>query len=496
MECISNKDVNNGIYLNRKKTYLKNDPYNGYKNNYKNDINNKNNNVNKIKGGDFLEYANIKTENNIFEFIPTTEVYTNNYLTIKNGNIYTQSNYENMFKNIKDIISKPQVGGVLKNNDFNFNKVKYKNKKDNYTRYKFVDNYSNEITSGGVLFYKNNNNNNRDFLMIKNIDRDKYEDFGGCVDFKDSNVIDTIVRELLEESNNVFNKFINKDDLEKLLINSSKYYNTNNKYLLIIAKLPISMNTIDLKDFGNKEKHDNINRCVEWINEDELLSREFRDKLNYRLLFKDFLNYIYKNKKISQLKKEKKISVDNKFLEIKKKLDSGEYKIKINTNFIEDININNFLEKINNIDSKDKWVDKTKKFHNYWIQITDSFIILIDLFKTKKILFDKNILIDFNNFINIFKKINKNLENRLNIILILNENNNKINNKLITSNYNEYIINLKDFITYLNNIFKLLYKKNHLPNLYKINNITKTEYYFQYNVLDNIKKNLNDIINL
>lgn len=494
MECISNKDVNNGIYLSKKKIYLKNDSNNGYKNNYKNTI----------KNGGSLDYANINIINNNLKFMPSVDNVNNNYLNIKNGNIYTKSNYENMFKNIKDIINKPQSGGVLQNNDFNFNKVKYKNKKDNYTRYKFVDNYSNEITSGGVLFYKNNNDN-RDFLMIKNIDRNKYEDFGGCVDNKDNNVIETIIRELLEESNNVFNKFLNKNDLEKLLINSSKYYNTNNKYLLIIAKLPLSMNSIDLKDFGNKEKHDNINRCVEWVNEDELLSREFRDKLNYRLLFKDFLNYLYKNKKISQLKKNKNLinnsninnsNINNSnLIKLNKKLNSGEYKIKINNNFVEDININNFLEKINNADSKDKWIDKTKKFHNYWIQITDSFIILIDLFKNQNILFDTNILVDFNNFIKIFKKINKNLENRLNIILLLGKNTNKTNNKLITSNYNEYIINLTEFITYLNNIFKLLHKKDILPKLYKINNVTKTEYYFQYNILDNIKNNLNEIIN-
>ena len=170
MECISNKNVNNGLYIKKKKIYLKNDSTNGYKNNF--------NRNDKINGGANIEYANITNVNNKLEFIPTTEKINNNYLTLTQGNIYTENNYENMFKNIKDIVNKPQSGGALKNNDFNFSKIKYKNKKDNYTRYKFIDNYSNEITSGGVLFYKNNNSN-REFLMIKNIDRNKYEDFGG-----------------------------------------------------------------------------------------------------------------------------------------------------------------------------------------------------------------------------------------------------------------------------------------------------------------------------
>ena len=58
-----------------------------------------------------------------------------------------------------------------------------------------------------------------------------------------------------------------------------------------------------------KEKHDGINRSVEWVNEEELLKREFRDKLNYRLLFKDFLNYLYKNKRINN-KKNKSVDLD------------------------------------------------------------------------------------------------------------------------------------------------------------------------------------------
>ena len=61
--------------------------------------------------------------------------------------------------------------------------------------------------------------------MIKNIDRNKYEDFGGCVDHNDNNVISTIIRELSEESNNVFDKFLSKNELENLLINSAAYKN-------------------------------------------------------------------------------------------------------------------------------------------------------------------------------------------------------------------------------------------------------------------------------
>ena len=34
-------------------------------------------------------------------------------------------------------------------------------------------------------------------------------------------------------------------------------------------------------------------RLLKWVPEEKLLNRDFRNNLNYRLLFKDFLNYLY-----------------------------------------------------------------------------------------------------------------------------------------------------------------------------------------------------------
>lgn len=143
----------------------------------------------------------------------------------------------------------------------------------------------NEIKAGGILFYRYNEiTNENDFLLINS--RNNYEDFGGRTDQVDSNIIDTISREVYEESNCIFEKdFI----IKKIENNDEKIYIPYCKYLLYIVKLD---DFYEIKDFGDTEIHDNIKRTCEWIPQSKFMENAFIKKLNFRLKYFKVLNHI------------------------------------------------------------------------------------------------------------------------------------------------------------------------------------------------------------
>src|ERR1700744_3977297 len=98
-------------------------------------------------------------------------------------------------------------------------------------QYTDSDNVVSDVKAGGVLFYKIDDDDHIKFLMIKN--RGKYEDFGGCTDNGDKNIMETIAREVQEESNNIFKK---KDILNRIKT-ITPIYSKISKYLLYIIPL-------------------------------------------------------------------------------------------------------------------------------------------------------------------------------------------------------------------------------------------------------------------
>ena len=88
-----------------------------------------------------------------------------------------------------------------------------------------------EIKAGGVIFYTFDRSCNKlKFLLINN--NDIYEDFGGKTDLNDKTIIDTISREVEEESNQIFSK---KEIYEKIK-NKNPLYTKNSKYILYFCR--------------------------------------------------------------------------------------------------------------------------------------------------------------------------------------------------------------------------------------------------------------------
>lgn len=133
--------------------------------------------------------------------------------------------------------------------------------------------------AGGVIFYQIRNNR-VELLLIKH--NGLYEDFGGKTDNIDRTIKDTIIREVVEESNSVFTRFEVRDK-----IRGRGLYLPQAKYLLYLVPLEKEVNS---EDFGNKEIGLDIDRTVEFVP---------YDKINYKLLHMRLRN----NKFISFLNK-------------------------------------------------------------------------------------------------------------------------------------------------------------------------------------------------
>lgn len=145
----------------------------------------------------------------------------------------------------------------------------------------FDNDTSKEVRAGGVLFYRLNGQ--YEFLMINS--RNNFEDFGGCTDLCDKDIIDTICREVDEESNGV----ITSNFVRESIITETPLYIKHCKYVLYIVQITADYDT---KSFGNKELHDNIDRTVHWIKADNFENNDFIKKLNFRLRMFNVLSYI------------------------------------------------------------------------------------------------------------------------------------------------------------------------------------------------------------
>ncbi len=137
------------------------------------------------------------------------------------------------------------------------------------------------VQAAGCLVYRiNKDNNDIEFLLIRNYQRNFYEDFGGHVNNDDKTIFDTAARETNEESNyNLKVKSIKKRVMKTKL----KVYIKQSKYLIYFIKATDRESNLVKSDFGNVEELDKIKRTVNWYPVKKILKKEFIDKLNFRL---------------------------------------------------------------------------------------------------------------------------------------------------------------------------------------------------------------------
>lgn len=137
------------------------------------------------------------------------------------------------------------------------------------------DFYPYSISAGGCLFYKIINNKIK--LLLIEYDDKTYglDDLGGKTDDIDNTPIETIAREVEEETNLV----ITKNMVNTMIINNHcmTFYNQYSRYFMILILVHDGFFPDDTI-FGTYEIHDNIKRKIKWFDYDEC-----KPNLAYRL---------------------------------------------------------------------------------------------------------------------------------------------------------------------------------------------------------------------
>jgi len=144
-------------------------------------------------------------------------------------------------------------------------KKKYHTKTDRRPTFQVtIGDHKEDIRAGGALFYKRDTAT-RDllFLMIKK--DGAYEDFGGKTDEVDKTILETIAREVDEESNHIFKKEEILRRLNTPCTSRDWVYSKGGKYLVHFIELTEEESRIDPAEFGCEEIHDGIQRTVEYV---------------------------------------------------------------------------------------------------------------------------------------------------------------------------------------------------------------------------------------
>ena len=179
-------------------------------------------------------------------------------------------------------------------------------------RFFYNDDPEQPIKAGGSLLYKvNHTTKDIDLLLIRNTQKDKYEDFGGRVDDQDTCIKETIAREVEEESNRIFKR---KNVVKKLRTKNSVYFK-NSKYVIFITALSKRHLNIDVSKFGSRETHDCLDRTVEWVPFSKYKQNSFIKSLNFRLKFKELFDKLIQLKR-SHFGNSIDATYDQKVLEI------------------------------------------------------------------------------------------------------------------------------------------------------------------------------------
>ncbi len=139
----------------------------------------------------------------------------------------------------------------------------------------FFNNDENQpIRAGGVIFYKIDTLTKQIKMLMQyterldqrtNIKRHVYEDIGGKTDEIDNNINDTIIREVVEETNGIITKEIVQDYLDKENHKKNQcYYLKHSKYYLILIEANKNIIDIDRRSYGKVEKNGK-QRQFHWI---------------------------------------------------------------------------------------------------------------------------------------------------------------------------------------------------------------------------------------
>jgi len=172
----------------------------------------------------------------------------------------------------------------------------------------YVDN-SNPCLGSGVLFYIKHNEKIY-FLMQKEEGNQKYSfcDLGGKTDVSDSNIIETAIREVMEETNGVLfsklfklkyeSQFGQKPIFKDYMVNFYKMfqdyqpnfiYSNKSKYLIILMEIKKDYINVKLlpkyndqitslrQEFGDVEVNNTLQRQIVWM-ELNCFSRMLKDK--------------------------------------------------------------------------------------------------------------------------------------------------------------------------------------------------------------------------
>lgn len=124
--------------------------------------------------------------------------------------------------------------------------------------YVYHKSFNKEIKDKKIWLFRNQNN--------------IYSDTGGKTDKIDKSIIDTAIRETVEETNgHLFSSKHNYEICEKILKQEFKrqtpnpIYVDNCKYLLYPLRLRYKNRFLSLKRFGDKEIHDDMHHSYHWI---------------------------------------------------------------------------------------------------------------------------------------------------------------------------------------------------------------------------------------
>jgi hypothetical protein len=141
---------------------------------------------------------------------------------------------------------------------------------DNRPTFYANNNENNQIRAGGVIFYKKDPLTKQIKMLMQyteridqrtNVKRNVYEDIGGKTDEKDESINDTIMREVIEETNGIITKEIVKEHLEK---EHHKIYLKHSKYYLILIEANKNIIDIDRRAYGKGESNGKL-RQFHWV---------------------------------------------------------------------------------------------------------------------------------------------------------------------------------------------------------------------------------------
>ncbi len=222
-----------------------------------------------------------------------------NACTISKGRFNNLSINKNCFDSLNKL---PKQETTILNNKFNFFKTNkdcfnslnkscksnnYSNKliikpKDNRPTFYYNNDLTKPIRAGGVLFYRIGLNNIVEFLLIENEYDKCFEDIGGKTDICDKTNIDTICREVDEETN----KKISYDKMKEMINNNDNdnIYVESSKYLLYIIKSDDEIQNLSETDFGDIELHTGYKRKIQWVSKNDYLKKTLNPRLmNYSI---------------------------------------------------------------------------------------------------------------------------------------------------------------------------------------------------------------------